>query len=996
LDGGVRVSFRLRPGLTREALSKRYPRARFFSQSGPIVTGRLPASVLSAVESDAGIVYADAASRLDPALDVARSTASASGLALGVVDPASPDFGANLGSGAIVGIVDSGIDFRHPDFSRGADPSRTRILAIWDQTDPAGPSPASPFGYGTLWSRAQIEAELGASPPGLVRSADTLGHGTHVAGIAAGGGQAPGLAPEAELLVVKTTFWDTDILDGVRFIADSAGALGRPAVINLSLSSQSGPHDGSGNFEVGVAAVGASLPVVAAAGNFQETDGHASALVAPGGSADFHVRRISGAAELYLEFWTPGGDRYELSVATDASRATEISAGFASFNSASLGPTLVEIDNARNAHPSGDRQIALTISASPRIVPSEFYLRLRRTASGSTGRVDGYIESGSAAKFADHVDYSGTVGSPASAAGVIAVGSFCSKRAWTARDGSVQTDPRCPPSDLGGLSPISGRGPTRDGRIKPDLAAPGHRVASALSADMDPPPDPGFITPDGRHRLLWGTSMAAPVVAGIAALKLSAALSAARIKESLGSSAVSDPAVSSFGPAPNNGWGYGKVRVKACGEPLEAAAEFGVPAAMGVSSISWTWSRVAGASSYEVAPASAPDSRLACVAGTSFSWEGLLPNTTYAISVRGVGPCGPGPASASPAAATLSAAPGVPAEPFVAVTSSITVRWIPLPPSPSSAACLGYLVEAAAEAGSPGGLVSGQVLDGSASELGLSGLDFGTTYYVRVGSLNQDLVPNFSLLGSTCILTQVLSSGSVANASDFSLSLVPPFREFSSIRADIPMGSLPAGVRVVLNASAGAFMPPPASNQAALRPVGRAGFHLSAQGAQPAIPVVLTMAYDPGRLPAGADPKTLALARYSEPDGQWSLLPSAVDTGAGTVRAAARHFSFFAPFFVSAGSGLASVQVFPVPWMPRGGDAEFEASGVTFSSLPPGGGVKIFSLQGELVWEGSASPAGLVLWDGLGRGGSRAGSGTYLAVITGGGGTAVRRVVVVR
>lgn len=121
------------------------------------------------------------------------------------------------GDGVIVGIVDTGIDPNHPDFVG-------RILRIWDQTV-SGPGVAEgSFG-------------LELTGPLISASRDTDGHGTHVAGIAAGAGtKFSGVAPKANFVIVKTSFQDAHIADGIRYIFRVAEQPGRPAVVNLSLA----------------------------------------------------------------------------------------------------------------------------------------------------------------------------------------------------------------------------------------------------------------------------------------------------------------------------------------------------------------------------------------------------------------------------------------------------------------------------------------------------------------------------------------------------------------------------------------------------------------------------------------------------------------------------------------------------------------------------------------------------------------------------------------
>ncbi|MFZ3048808.1 MAG: S8 family serine peptidase [Desulfatirhabdiaceae bacterium] len=186
----------------------------------------------------------------------------------------------NTGKDVIVGIIDTGIDIEHPDFidSQG----QTRILSIWDHTldtEDVGGVAGNPEGYsyGTEWSREIIQQGYGTC---LHRDYD--GHGTHVAGTSAGNGRAgsyggpyTGIAPEAQLLIVKFDFEnvkdrnsDTMILDGINWIFQQAAWVGKPCVINMSLGSNYGPHDGSTPEERGIDdLVGPDRIICMAAGN---------------------------------------------------------------------------------------------------------------------------------------------------------------------------------------------------------------------------------------------------------------------------------------------------------------------------------------------------------------------------------------------------------------------------------------------------------------------------------------------------------------------------------------------------------------------------------------------------------------------------------------------------------------------------------------------------------------------------------------------------------
>ena len=124
----------------------------------------------------------------------------------------------------------------------------TRVLKYWDQTLPPGPGTPQPFNYGVEWTQAQIDA-------GQMTSVDQpqfYGHGSTVAGTAAGNGLANGrhmgAAPKSGMIIVSADFgtgnFRARIADGVKYIIDQATALGRPVVINASLGSYLGSHDG--------------------------------------------------------------------------------------------------------------------------------------------------------------------------------------------------------------------------------------------------------------------------------------------------------------------------------------------------------------------------------------------------------------------------------------------------------------------------------------------------------------------------------------------------------------------------------------------------------------------------------------------------------------------------------------------------------------------------------------------------------------------------------
>ena len=182
----------------------------------------------------------------------------------------------NQGKGVLIGLVDTGIDYRSPLFQNPD--GTTRIAGIWDQSVPieedvlpAGVPNYYPMGgssYGTEYTREQINEALASDDPlSLVPTQDTIGHGTFLAGLAAGSSipqeDFTGAAPEAELAVVKLkpakkylrdfylipsdapAFQENDIMMGIKYLRMMADRLKKPLVILLAMGSNSGSHIGT-------------------------------------------------------------------------------------------------------------------------------------------------------------------------------------------------------------------------------------------------------------------------------------------------------------------------------------------------------------------------------------------------------------------------------------------------------------------------------------------------------------------------------------------------------------------------------------------------------------------------------------------------------------------------------------------------------------------------------------------------------------------------------
>lgn len=200
------------------------------------------------------------------------------------------------GQGTLIGIIDTGIDYTNKVF-QNADNS-TRIVSIWDQTIDSENYP-NEFFYGTEYTRDQInEAIRNENPFSIVPSVDENGHGTLLAGIAAGSvdeeNNFVGVVPDADIVVVKLKqakeniksffaipedalcYQENDIMHGVRYLYDMARTLSRPIAICIGLGTSQGGHDGRGALSQYLSLLGDQIgvAVVVAAGNEANTGHH--------------------------------------------------------------------------------------------------------------------------------------------------------------------------------------------------------------------------------------------------------------------------------------------------------------------------------------------------------------------------------------------------------------------------------------------------------------------------------------------------------------------------------------------------------------------------------------------------------------------------------------------------------------------------------------------------------------------------------------------------
>ncbi len=199
------------------------------------------------------------------------------------------------GKGILIAVIDSGIDYLLRDFQNE---EGSRILYLWDQTLETNGDNAGVFSIGKEFTKEDIDMAIAVSNTGnrrpdygvareIVPSVDTSGHGTAVAGIAAGSSVSPlyqGVAPQSELIIVKLrgrtqdASLTTDLMRGIAYVVRKAEELERPIVINISIGDTYGSHDGTTLLERFIDSVcdnGRNV-ICIGAGNEAVTNGHTS------------------------------------------------------------------------------------------------------------------------------------------------------------------------------------------------------------------------------------------------------------------------------------------------------------------------------------------------------------------------------------------------------------------------------------------------------------------------------------------------------------------------------------------------------------------------------------------------------------------------------------------------------------------------------------------------------------------------------------------------
>ncbi len=443
----------------------------------------------------------------------------------------------NDGSGVIVGVIDSGINFCHSAFLDANGNTRVKFFGFTMTQEVASklvnnnvcsspePQICCQELKGAFDPNTQVcefdSTEINNKIQNNDCNWDIQGHGTHVTGIAAGSDSnslfGTGIAPGADLVVCITTN-DTETIKCLEWIKAKSQALNQPTVVNMSLGTHQDPHDGTGLLDRKVDELsGSGFIVVVAQSNEGNKPIHAYttktfdiiSIQVPELKQNNQI--LGYFAEIYG--WYENPSKWEIALCEPETNNCVKAKSGEDITNQQIGNTGCSASifmSMENDPLNGDGRFKIKISCD-----SSQYLDLKLTQiCGDVARVDMWdlSETGIFKSGFDTDTYGGykfTVASPGTAKRAITVGAINS-RPDNVLDQNSGSDTFL---NLGKIANFSSRGPTRDGRIKPNVVAGGAYVMSA-NANFDPTNPGTSYVPNA------GTSMATPVVTGLVALYL--------------------------------------------------------------------------------------------------------------------------------------------------------------------------------------------------------------------------------------------------------------------------------------------------------------------------------------------------------------------------------------------------------------------------------------------------------------------------------------------
>ena len=434
---------------------------------------------------------------------------AANGRRVSCVDAVQQDTRLSLyGRDVLVAVIDSGIEYENADF-RNAD-GTTRIRALWDQSLAPGEGRVPPKGYaiGAEYTAGQINEALGQAAledrRRIVPSMDTSGHGTAVAGVAAGNGrnsngQYAGVAPKSDLLVVKLGNprqegfpRTTELMQGIDYVVRKALELRMPVAVNISFGNTYGSHDGASlleRFIDDISNIWKSC-ICIGSGNEAASAGHTSGVMREGREEIIQLAVQNNQPAFSIQIWKEYTDVVDISLMTPAGVTVGPLQEILGPQRFTVGQTEILLYYGEPSPYSTAQEIFIDMLPRDTYVASGVWrliLNPRKVVSGAYELwlpSENVLNRGTGFLFPTEQT---TLTIPSTAGRVITVGAY---NALTFA-----------------YADFSGRGYTRETNlVKPDIVAPGVDVTTAAVG--------------GGYAQFTGTSFATPFVTGGAALMM--------------------------------------------------------------------------------------------------------------------------------------------------------------------------------------------------------------------------------------------------------------------------------------------------------------------------------------------------------------------------------------------------------------------------------------------------------------------------------------------